>query len=377
MADFVFTTPMTYNQIVGMMTGNLLQLAQSEGNVDDTIEGSIALTLYESLAGPIEELMYRYHVDLPARFFIDQATGPALARLVNNITFGEVTQTQSTRAVGSLTFFGNPGAIISAGTTWLTDLGLAVTNDASLAIEVGHTSVVGSATALLAGTDGNLLAGTSLFAPNGITGITKAVVETTWTNGQNNMTDTELRQSVIDFFDSLFRGVKGAIVRGCRVNGYWRVFISVPLGGRAKIWVDDANPYQPAKLNATLWDLSANWVSGGIIPYLYDKQLHPITIVAQAFSDGTVTQAALEQAISAVWNNLLTNGKGMGDGLTLIELEQAAATVQGYNGVSIFQPAADLTVRAVLDPFNTVFGLGNLLPYEKLSLAAVTWQEAL
>jgi hypothetical protein len=31
----------------------------------------------------------------------------------------------------------------------------------------------------------------------------------------------------------------------------------------------------------------------------------------------------------------------------------------------------------VLDPFNTVFGLGNLLPYEKLSLAAVTWQEAL
>lgn len=365
---------LTFDQIVGMMCGDVLAHATAQGRLTDVVEGSILLTLFEGTAAPIEELMYRYHVDLPIRYYLDQAEGVALERLVRNFTFDQVKKTPAAKATGPLRYYGEDAATIPAGSKWITSQGLIVTASELVQIEVGTTSTVGMATPEETGSHGNLLRGVQLTPVEPITGVTHAVVEETWTGGTNLTSDQDLRQAVIDFLDSLVRGTKGSIVRGCRVSGYGRVYISEPLGGRCMVWVDDAAEANAPKLLACADELDRNWKAAGIIIYLFHRPEYLFDIDAEVFGDGTVPMDALKENIEAAWRAYVDTGKRMGDWLTRLELMEVASRVAGYNGVNIFSPSIDFRIRPSLDRYNTKYGPGELYPYQKLKIRNITWR---
>jgi hypothetical protein len=365
---------LTFDQIVGMMAGDVLSHATADGRLTDVVEGSILLTLYEGTAAPIEELMYRYHVDLPIRYYLDQAEGVALERLVKNFTFDQVKKTPAAKASGQLRYHGEDAATIPANSRWITPQGLVVLASELVQIEVGTTSVLGLAAPEEAGSHGNLLAGVQLTPVEPITGVTHAVVEQRWTGGTNLTSDADLRQAVIDFLDSLVRGTKGSIVRGCRVSGYGRVYLSEPLGGRVVVWVDDAEDANAAKLLACADELDTNWKAAGIIIYLFHRPEHVFDIEAEVFNDGTVPQETLEANIESAWRSYVDTGKRMGDWLTRLELMEVASKVAGYNGVNIFSPGNDFRIKPSLNRYNTKFGVGELYPYEKLKIGTITWR---
>lgn len=364
---------LTFHQLRQMMAQDVLNNPHLQGRLTDLSEGSITLGLLGATAVPMEELMYRMYVDLPARYYLDEAKGEHLDRLVKNFTFGQVKRRPASKAIGPVRIVGEPGAVVAAFQRFVTPGGVLVELTFPVAIGAGDTEVLGEAKALSDGSAGNLLQGVELIPLAALVGITRVEVAADWGGGADVQSDAELVEATVEFLDSLVRGVRPAIHRGCREAGYPLIFIQEPGSGRFRVWCDDGAANSASKLEAARLAVHRAWKAAGAYIQFYFPVDHPLAMQARAFSDGTVAQATLEAGIQAKWAAVV-GAKRMGEIVTRIELIEAASTVPGYNGVNITSPAADLRVKLQTDEYGNKYGLGDVLPYERLILMPTTWE---
>jgi uncharacterized phage protein gp47/JayE len=370
MADDLILQPLTFDQCVQVMRDRLaIYQYLYDLPVTDLLEGSQTLGLFEAIAGPLEELFVRLGVDLPKKFFLDEATGDALDRLVSSFTFGQVLRIPASKAAGALVVLGAPGSVFPVGSRFRTTGGLVVETLQAGAINIGDTQTTVPAVALLEGVAGNLPLNTTLTCEPAVTGITGARIDVAWTGGADLQSDDDLRQAVIEWLDSLARATVPALIVGAQAGGYTHAFVTEPFS-RVVVYVDDGGPVSQTKLDACQFVLVRAWKAAGARLRVRARVEKPITIEAEAFGSVTATKAALEAAIAAKWAGLFST-KRMGQGVTRLELLAAAATVPGYNGVNLELP--DQLVKPVLDEYSTEFGAGELFPYELPVLAGIVW----
>ena len=367
--------PLAFYQLVQLMVDSYQAARAADNKVTDFVDGSITLAIFEAVAAPLEELNYQMAVVLPAKFYLDQAGGATLDRLVSNFTFGQVTRVPASTGAGSIVFTGADGTTIADGTVFSTPTGLLVKTIGTVQIAAGmNGTVTGAGAAVNTGTAGNLGLGVVLTAQSTVTGLTKAVIgPDPWSGGADIQSDQALRDSVVRFLDSLSKATRPAIVYGCIQNGYSNVYVSEPGSGRVMVYCDDGGPVSVAKLATCEADLQENWKAAGARLTVSGPVSFPVAIEAQAYTNGSVSMATLRAGIQSAWASLFAS-KPMGSGLTRLELIAAAATVPGYDGINLYSPSANLTVKTATDEYNSVFGVGDLLPYQRPTLGAVTWR---
>jgi hypothetical protein len=375
MSDF---TPLAYDQIIKLEVDYYLDSdAIKARGVKDLTEGSQTLALFGGAAAPIEELMYAYGVDLPNRYFFDQAAAagadPAnLDRLVNNFTFGRVTRLLAGTAAGPLVILAAPGTTIPDGTVLTTPGGLTVKTLGTLVVLASGT-VTGGAAASLPGPAGNLPLNTPLTPTRALPGFLSASIgPQAWTGGADAQSNQDLLSAMIAWLDTLARGTVPAIIAGAEANGYPHCYVTEPGTGRIVAYVDDGLGGNPLKLAAAYADIFRHWRCAGANLKLKLSPELPLPIVAQLQPSPTVALSALELAMAQAWAGVLSL-KRQGDGLALIELYTAAGGVTGYNGVNITTPGANLVASIATDEYQTQFGPGQVLPYQKLAYAGVIW----
>jgi uncharacterized phage protein gp47/JayE len=354
-------------------------IAHQEGttrplSVDDFGEGSVGLAIFEGVAGPLEELMYAYFIDLPAKFFMDEAEDENLDRIIENFTFGQVKRVPASTAAGLLVFEGEPGAAVTVNAQFRTPDGTIVKTLFPGEIAVGTDEVTVAAQAVDAGAKGNLVPGTELSPIVPITGITRVFVRAAWSGGADKQSNEELRDATVLFLESLSRGTRGAIYYGAVQAGYPVVFIAEPGVGQVWVYVDDGTPVSSAKLAATKATIGLEWRVAGAKLKVLPRVDRLVPVKARIFNDGTVNQATLEAAVLARWQALFA-GKRQKQGLNRLELVEAIESVPGYNGINLAWPETNLTVRAETNEYGTTFGPGDLFPYEKVALGAVTFTQ--
>lgn len=366
--------PLPYDALVYSMVDLFMSSQDTTRPVtaDDVLEGSVLLSIFEGVAHPLEYLMYEVAVDLPARFFLNSATGAALDRLVSNFTFGRVVRVAASTGAGTITITGTE-VNIPQGFRFRAPNGVIVETLFPAQIAVGETSVDVAAQAITTGVASNLQPGVPLVQTSALPGITDATVTDQWSGGADPQSDEALRTEVVTFLDSLARGVRPAIEYAARQNGYDRVVVIEPGTGRLVVYVDDGNPVSPTKLTTTRIDIHRNWKAAGARLTLSGYVPFLVNITAKAFGDGTVTQSALEAAIASQWATLLGT-KRMGDGLARTELIAAAATVAGSNGVNLDAPLVNLSVAVATDEYWTTWSDAPLRPYHKPVLGTITWE---
>lgn len=366
--------PMTFTQLVQLMVDSFTASREAVGKVTDFSEGSITLALFEGVAAPLEELNYQMAVVLPAKFYLDEAGGEALDRLVSNFTFGQVVRVPAATAAGNVVFHGADGTTIGDGTVFASPSGLLFKSIGNVSIPVNGSFVaVGAVVALAKGGAYNLPPDSTLVATGPVTGLTNAVVgPLSLAGGADAQSDAELRDAVVAFLDSLSKGTVAAIAFGCKAAGYDRVYVQQPGSGRVIATVDDGSPLNLTKLEACRASVEVDYKAAGARLTVRTPPTREDAIQARAFTNGTQTLAFVQAGILAAWTALYAT-KRMGDAVTRLELLAAAATVAGYNGVSLYEPALDLGVKQALDEYNADFGEGHFFPYERPVLGLVSW----
>lgn len=376
MATLTTATPVAFDQLVQQMSDQYQAALDTTRPVtaDDVTEGSILRSIFEAVAAPLEDLNFEIAVLLPAKLYLDQATGSDLDKLVSDFTFGQVVRVPASTAAGPILYEGIPNAGVALNAQLKSPVGTVVNNLAAVIIPLAASSVLGAGQAVLAGSAGNLVGGTELAFLAAQAGITRASVPTNWSGGLDQQSDESLRQAVIDFLDSLSKATRPALLFGAIANGYDRVVIIEPNTGRVDMYLDDGNPVSLVKLAAARSNLHLNWIAAGAKLRVFGPSDHPFTVAAEAFTDGSVTKAQLQAAIEVVWTQKFgPNALRMGTRVARLDLVAAAAQVPGYNGVNIFTPDHDLVLRAPLDDYWTEWSDGDLYPYERPVYTGATW----
>lgn len=367
--------PIPFDALVDMMKEMFL----SSGDVtrppdaNDLLEGSVLLAIFEGVAHPLEFLMYQIAVVLPQRFFLNEATGDALDRLVENFTFGQVVRVPASTGAGTIVIEGEDGVTLPANSDLDAPNGVVVRNIVAGTINVGEEDVEVGAVSQTTGAISNLVMGTELTMRNPVPGITRIYVPETWSGGADEQSDESLRAAVIEFIDSLAKAVRAAIAFGFRQAGYDRVVIVEKGAGRLICYLDNGAAVNLGNIATARNDVHLNWKAAGIrltaLPYVEKV----VNITAKAFSDGTVPLATLQANIATKWAQVFS-AKRMGEGLDLLDdLRGPASVVAGYNGLNLDAPTADITVREASNAYWTEYGAGGMYPYERLKLGTVTW----
>lgn len=376
--------PLTFDSIVQTMVDFAVASQQDTDRpltADDFLEGSVFLSIFEGVANPIEYLMYALLVDLPARFFLNQATGSALDRLVDNFTFGQVVRVPASMGAGGILIEADPQTSVPinvelrAPGTANNPTGVLAKTLVAITVPTGDNFASSAAAATTVGSNTNLAMGLELQMPNPVAGVIRITTSEQWTGGADEQSDASLRDAVIEFLDSLAKAVRPAIILGARQSGYETVVVCEPGTGRVVVFVDDGQPVSPAKLDVARVNIHRFWKAAGARLNLSGPEDVLVTINAKAFSDGVVPLVTVQANIEAAWASLF-GGLLMGSGLDRVDdLLRAAATAVGYNGVNIDSPASDIAVVAPLDEYWTEWPdtPNSIRPYQKLKLAAVVW----
>lgn len=363
--------PLPFDQIVQAMADQFTayQIA-TDMPLTDLSEGSVVRSLMEAVAAPLEDLMLRFTVDLPGQYFLDQASGEALDRLIGSFTFGLLTRIPAATAAGTLALVGIPGAVTSANIQARTVDGWRVKLLAPVTLAVGQTRATLAATALRTGAAGNLPKGTRLTLDPPVAGVSYLEVETAWAGGSDQQSDADFLASLITWLGSLARATRPALLVGAQAAGYQWAYVA-ETGGAVKLYLDDGGPASETKIAEAQALIAREWKAAGVYLRALPRVEHPITLVAEAFSSPTATKAEMEARILAAWQAVF-DAKRMGDPVSRLELLAAAASAPGFNGVNLENP--DYALRAALDEYGAAFGDGDLYPYERPVLAGVDWR---
>ncbi len=363
--------PLPFDQIVQAMADQFTayQVA-TDMPLTDLSEGSVVRSLMEAVAAPLEDLMLRFTVDLPSQYFLDQASGAALDRLIESFTFGLLARIPAATAAGEVVLVGTAGAVTTASAEARTEDNWRIRLLAPVTLAAGQTRATVPAIALRTGAAGNLPKGTRLTLDPPVTGVSHLEVATAWSGGSDEQSDEDFLASLITWIGSLSRATRPALLVGAQAAGYQWAYVA-ETGGAVRVYLDDGGPVSETKLAEAQALIAREWKAAGVYLRVLPRVAHPITLVAEAFSSPTATKAELETRIEAAWQAVF-DAKRMGDAVSRLDLLAAAAGVAGYNGVNLENP--DYEVRPALDEYGATFGDGDLYPYERPVLAGVTWR---
>lgn len=138
-----------------------------------------------------EAIVWQMAEDVYLSAFLNSATGSSLDRVVQYIG---ISRRQATRATGEVTFTGTNGTIIPEGFLVAAD-GVRFSTDAEVEVVAGSITI--GASAVAAGSNGNVQAGVISTIVNPIAGLTAVTNAEPFTGGTEIETDSQLRDRYI------------------------------------------------------------------------------------------------------------------------------------------------------------------------------------
>ncbi|GMB00227.1 baseplate J/gp47 family protein [Pelosinus sp. IPA-1] len=324
---------------------NLFEYVGENKKITDFNVGSVLRTILEAVAAVSEELWYNLQLFV-SKFFLNTSSGEWLDRRLNDLG---MERKAGSAAYGLITIGrDSPSPIsilISAGTIFQNETGeLQYTTQADTLLNIGEVSIDVQAQAVAVGSNYNLLSGTVLKQSGiAISGIEWGKIKLMG-GGEDIEDDTDFKNRVPDYFDSLSRGTASAIVYAASaVKGVESVTIkeNVPSKGWFTIYIDDgsgvANQTLLQSVRAVLEDYRAFTVQYIVdTAKLADFTTH-LQVITKADVNDEAVKAAVQEAIIAYVNALK-----MGQSVYLADLIYLARGVEGAENVRILAPTNDV-----------------------------------
>jgi uncharacterized phage protein gp47/JayE len=292
----------------------------STNQITDLVRGSVPRTLLEAIAVPIEELYFQLAIVLPKKYFLALSDDyNDTVALVSAETFGQVTPTGQTTAVGPVSFYGSVGLTVPSGYSDIgMDNGLNYTTTAAGTVLAGDDHVDVPVTCSVAGAAGNLSEGRPFELPSAILGLTRALVGPGGIGGGADQESAEhLKARVPTFWQNQTTGTPTAIVAAAvSVPGVHDAFYrgGVPLPGAWTCYVNDGSGSAGPTLLQSVWDKlhgsgsyagGASQVDGELLGFVDKSQIElanvTVTVTTHAMSAGdwATLQAQVSAAVAA------------------------------------------------------------------------------
>ena len=286
--------------------------------------------------------------------FPQTATGVYLDR--HGARRGIVRQAPS-RATGQLTFRlanAQTGAVgVEAGTVCMTEGAIRFRTTEDGTIPAGETSVTVAAEAVEAGSSGNVGAGTVHVLTACPVAVTAVTNEKAFTGGLSEGTDEELRQRILDSFQRLPNGANAAWyeLTACRHEG---VATAKAVGkargaGTVDVYVSAPDGIPSEKL---LTELQTVFQKSREIAVNVQVKAPTAATVNVAVTVKTAEGTDFAKVKTAVEADLAEqfNGKLLGRGVKLAELNSRIYALPGVENCHITAPSADLAANDTVLP---------------------------
>ena len=286
--------------------------------------------------------------------FPQTATGVYLDR--HGAMRGIVRQAPS-RATGQLTFRlanAQTGAVgVEAGTVCMTEGAIRFRTTEDGTIPAGETSVTVAAEAVEAGSSGNVGAGTVHVLTACPVAVTAVTNEKAFTGGLSEETDEELRQRILDSFQRLPNGANAAWyeLTACRHEG---VATAKAVGkargaGTVDVYVSAPDGIPSEKL---LTELQTVFQKSREIAVNVQVKAPTAATVNVAVTVKTAEGTDFAKVKTAVEADLAEqfNGKLLGRGVKLAELNSRIYALPGVENCHITAPSADLAANDTVLP---------------------------
>lgn len=216
----------------------------NQSEITDVLPGTPEHDLVEKVFAEEAEGIYRKLVEVQDDFYINTATADALDAKALDYN---LTRKEALPAQGEALFTGSTGSTIPKATkirrpATLASPAATYTTDVAATIPPAETTILVPITAEEAGTVGNTGANTiTEFVAGTPAGVTAITNPEALDSGREQESDSELRESVQEFFNSLRRGTVPSIEAATRrVNGVFRAAFQEndPSAGRGTLLLD-------------------------------------------------------------------------------------------------------------------------------------------
>jgi phage-related baseplate assembly protein len=285
--------------------------------------------------------------------FLDGAEGDDLTILARD--HWGLERTEASFAIGQVTFAhsAGPSGTIAAGTrvasVQATDGSfVTITTDSDIVWGASDTSRTVAATATLAGATGNVGIGqVSRILDTLFTTGFSVTNASAFAGGQAEETDTELRERVRGYNQTLRRGTLAALEFGAKVVPQVKkaTAVETPASGVVTIYVTDADGNSNAAMVAAVTTEIENWRAAGVLVTITGgsivDQAVSISLTVRAGSDSAALASKASAAVKAL-------NRRIGETLFRSVIAAAARAVDPENilNVVVNTPSADLVPSA-------------------------------
>jgi len=320
--------PKTYSEIIAEEEAKAKELFGSDVDLTATspLKKFIEITAVEKaiLWQALEAVYYAG--------FIDTATGDNLDKVVSLVS---ITRNPAVKATGQVTFTGSNGAFIPAGSKVETSTGIQFETDADATISGSTVDV--DVTAVVAGVEGNVAAGTITILSQPIVGVSSVTNASSMTGGADAESDVELRQRAKTALDVAGKGTVAAIEGAVRaVEGVSSVSSSENTSAHTlTLTVSgtfNSQDVQDAIDNTRPAGILVTFIS----PYLLDFYVD-ISVVKESNPPATIDDDIKNAIVTYI-----TTERGVGKDIIYNGIIDAVMDVQGVADVSVlrFEPSS-------------------------------------
>lgn len=322
-------------------------LAETEAILDSGPVLPRAVLRALAYASAVQAHLMHGHIAAAARQLLPDTA--ELEDLDRHASLYQITRKPAAAAAGPVTFSGNIGAVIAAGTDVQSAGGVVYRTATDVAIEAGGTSSP-QALALVAGSAGNLPAGAPLTLVSPVAGVqSKAVVAAGGlAGGADPESDEALRARVLAHLRSRPRGGSASDYRAwaLEIPGVTRAWVLPGYGGAAGVGVTFVTDDDPGGLipSATIVKLVNDYIESerpvGAKVTVFAPAPVPVNFVIGLAPLTEAVKATVEAAL----RDLLDRDAAPGQALLLSRIHEAIATAPGESDHVISVPSTNVAI---------------------------------